>query len=249
MGYEREVEAGSAQQATEQAEDLSTPTASTGNVSSTQHHQNHQHRSKINFPALGAVAFACFTMSIVLCLVAPTLAKRRRRRRHLQTAMHRAAASANQEDASVRDGIRQQAPEKRYANIEAWLVAKTVLGHDDVCDRVLATKTMTSSRSSGSLSTQGESASVTNRMTTKANHMTKSSGLEVSAGNNENNSNISNYSECPICFDTIEPGDIVSWSPQPDCKHVFHHECIKGMCLLLSYHIMFDGALFDSVSS
>ena len=37
--------------------------------------------------------------------------------------------------------------------------------------------------------------------------------------------------ECPICMEAFEVGDIVSWSPNTEvsCRHVFHHECIKGM--------------------
>lgn len=33
--------------------------------------------------------------------------------------------------------------------------------------------------------------------------------------------------ECPICMETFEVDEIVSWSANPTCKHVFHHECIK----------------------
>jgi len=33
--------------------------------------------------------------------------------------------------------------------------------------------------------------------------------------------------ECPICFDEFKPGEIVSWSFKSNCRHVFHHLCIK----------------------
>ena len=33
--------------------------------------------------------------------------------------------------------------------------------------------------------------------------------------------------ECPICMESFGITDVVSWSPSVDCKHVFHHECIK----------------------
>lgn len=33
--------------------------------------------------------------------------------------------------------------------------------------------------------------------------------------------------ECPICMEAMAVGSIVSWSANPNCTHVFHHECIK----------------------
>ena len=37
--------------------------------------------------------------------------------------------------------------------------------------------------------------------------------------------------ECPICMCAFEVDDIVSWSFQPECQHVFHHQCIKEWLL------------------
>jgi Ring finger domain len=33
--------------------------------------------------------------------------------------------------------------------------------------------------------------------------------------------------ECPVCMEKFQVNDIVSWSPSPECEHVFHHVCIK----------------------
>jgi hypothetical protein len=37
--------------------------------------------------------------------------------------------------------------------------------------------------------------------------------------------------ECPICMGELVVGQIVSWSANPDCGHVYHHECIKEWLL------------------
>ena len=38
--------------------------------------------------------------------------------------------------------------------------------------------------------------------------------------------------ECSICFESFQPNDIVSWSPNPACcKQVFHHGCLKEWLL------------------
>ena len=31
----------------------------------------------------------------------------------------------------------------------------------------------------------------------------------------------------PICFEEFEVGQVISYSANPSCGHVFHHECIK----------------------
>jgi hypothetical protein len=40
-----------------------------------------------------------------------------------------------------------------------------------------------------------------------------------------------NGKECPICMNTFCEGDIVSWSANEKCSHVYHHECIKEWML------------------
>jgi hypothetical protein len=37
--------------------------------------------------------------------------------------------------------------------------------------------------------------------------------------------------ECPICMEAFQLDEIVSWSPNEKCSHVFHHECIKEWLL------------------
>jgi hypothetical protein len=44
--------------------------------------------------------------------------------------------------------------------------------------------------------------------------------IELWEGDEEDN-------ECPICMDSFKLDEIVSWSPNENCSHVFHHECIK----------------------
>lgn len=216
---------------------------STTTTSPASQQQENQHDGGLH--ALWAVALAGLASMVFLCLVAASFCTKRRhcrRRRHRNTAIQRAEAAAAEaaspegsSTAIAASKIRQQSPEERYAIIEAWLVSKTVTGHDAVCDRVRATKTMSSSlRSSGSLSSLGDNK--TTISSTVKNHTSVSVvGTENLATDRDiRNQNSNECNECPICFDTIEPGDVVSWSPQPDCGHVFHHECIKGGCIVLS---------------
>jgi len=167
----------------------------------------------MNFSAFIEVIFCSCALAVVLCLIGPTWLAVLRRRRQLRTAIQRAtqeAASRASEDSSLHK-IRRQPAAERYASIEAWLVSKPVTAHDAVCDRVRSSKTtLRTSSSSGSLS-----SIVLVGDTTAA----------AAAFSEETDS--STRAECPICFDTIEPGDVVSWSPQPDCGHVFHHMCLK----------------------
>lgn len=37
--------------------------------------------------------------------------------------------------------------------------------------------------------------------------------------------------ECPVCMSPLQVDDIVSWSANPLCSHVYHHECIKEWLL------------------
>jgi Ring finger domain len=37
--------------------------------------------------------------------------------------------------------------------------------------------------------------------------------------------------ECPICFEEFRVGQVISFSANPECSHVFHHECIKEWLL------------------
>jgi hypothetical protein len=53
---------------------------------------------------------------------------------------------------------------------------------------------------------------------------TETEAIELWEGDEEDN-------ECPICMEAFQLDEIVSWSPNEKCSHVFHHECIKEWLL------------------
>jgi hypothetical protein len=88
--------------------------------------------------------------------------------------------------------------ERRYKAIESWLVSKRVESHNDPCE---------------------EQAVLIGLVSRAATRM-------IDAGLGSDTSEDEEH-ECPICIRAYQVGDIVSWSPNKHCDHVFHHSCIK----------------------
>ena len=63
-------------------------------------------------------------------------------------------------------------------------------------------------------------------------------------GDNVSNSNVR---ECPICMGELQAGQIVSWSANELCSHVYHHECIKGACSFFGLHTCLQDSLSYSL--
>ncbi|GAX25535.1 hypothetical protein FisN_28Hh003 [Fistulifera solaris] len=104
-------------------------------------------------------------------------------------------------------------PSERYLEIEKWLVSKRVEVHDVTCE--LACGMLHPKNDENRPRTLTESTSKTD-----GDHSSQSSDIEEG-----------HRDECSICFEVFRPEEIVSWSPEPNCQHVFHHHCIKEWLL------------------
>jgi hypothetical protein len=122
-----------------------------------------------------------------------------------------------------------ETPEERYRNIEKWLVNKKVEPHDGICDKVLQ-NTLVGRLSGSSPRKETDDTAKKNRPRTLSVNTCVTEDIE-SGGPSSSNSQEEDLPECPICFDVFTPGEIVSWSPDPQCDHIFHHHCIKEWLL------------------
>lgn len=149
------------------------------------------------------VLLSCFMTLlalVVILLPACILNRRRSRRRRIQDS----EALARTMDTGVES-------ERRYYSIEAWLINKQVLAHDEVCD--LAIQLSTSPTENKSATSITDSSPYLDTCDSEA----EDESLDEDDAKHE----------CPICFERFLVGEIVSWSPNPRCDHVFHHHCIK----------------------
>jgi hypothetical protein len=129
---------------------------------------------------------------------------------------------------------RSETPEERYRNIEKWLVNKKVEPHDRICNKVLQNKL---GRLSGRKETDDDTAKKNRRRTMSVNTCVTEDiesgciSTTNSQADDDDDDDDEDLPECPICFDAFQPGEIVSWSPDPHCDHIFHHHCIKEWLL------------------
>lgn len=126
-------------------------------------------------------------------------------------------------DASARR--KRKPPSERYLEIEKWLVSKRVEAHDETCDNVLLCSLfsgLSKREGKGRDSKRNRQRSLTDNTSKTETDHSHSVSSDIEDGH---------LDECPICFDVFEPGEIVSWSPAPNCQHVFHHHCIKEWLL------------------
>jgi hypothetical protein len=97
--------------------------------------------------------------------------------------------------------------EGRYETIESWIISKKVNSHNENCDPVQK-----------AMSAVGD--------------------IAVSADDNDNDTDdaaeteaCDKNNECPICMECFQVDETVSWSPNANCVHAFHHQCIKEWLL------------------
>jgi hypothetical protein len=100
----------------------------------------------------------------------------------------------------------------RYAEVESWLISRRVEPHDEICKKALI-------HLDSSIDNPRELKHGTLSIDTVC--------TDVECGS----LSADEETECPVCMDALEVGDLVSWSPNAHCEHVFHHCCIKEWLL------------------
>jgi hypothetical protein len=127
----------------------------------------------------------------------------------------RNASNLNPRERVPKPEIDPRRIERRYETIEGWLITKKTQKHDAVCEKLVVASAQ-----------RKEEASPVEKCThikCLSSHDTSETDDECSFDYEEK--------ECPICMEGLELGDAVSWSPNEECSHVFHHECIKEWLL------------------
>lgn len=164
---------------------------------------------------IGALLLALFALAINLVLFLPAYYVKRRRLQEQQT--RRQAFRASQPSSAIGGD-----KDDRYRTIESWVVSKQICEHDELCEKVCQLQ------------------SLDNKPRLRKQTMSTVDSVDVEGGDDkdeetatsspscdENSDDESESKECPICFDTFEVNDIVSWSADPVCRHIFHHRCLK----------------------
>jgi hypothetical protein len=100
----------------------------------------------------------------------------------------------------------------RYAEAEACLISRWIEPHDEICEKALL---HLDSSTDNPKDMKDGTSSVDTACT------------DVECGS----FSADEETECPVCMDVLEVGDLVSWSPNANCEHVFHHCCIKEWLL------------------
>jgi hypothetical protein len=96
----------------------------------------------------------------------------------------------------------------RYAQIESWLISRKIQPHDEICKKALLYLDSCTD------------------IPKELNHRTWSADT-VCTDMECGSISVDEEKECPVCMDALEVGELVSWSPNANCEHVFHHCCIK----------------------
>jgi len=162
------------------------------------------------------IVLAC-TMSLAFVFVMPVCFLLMGRQRRLRSSLSlspspssasggaAALASAIAATAGIDEDERRKA---RHATVESWLVSKRVHAHDEVCDALTG---------GADIAPQQKPRSDTN----------STGDTAPDDGDDDEWSETGMGHECVICFEKFKEGEIVSWSPNPKCDHVYHHTCIK----------------------
>jgi hypothetical protein len=142
--------------------------------------------------------------------------------------------AASQRVSSIYLSEDDEARNQRYNTIEAWLVSKVVHQHDDVCGVLTGSEdgVPPGAREEGEEEGRGkaqqekeeEEREEEERMPPASKRTRLLSTDTIAIDDEEWGSTTSDNKdrECPICFEPFKAGEIVSWSPDPSCGHIFH---------------------------
>ena len=146
----------------------------------------------------------------------------------------------------------QERIDRRYETIEHWLITKKILKHDEFCRRVCC-EIVPSSPPLCQVLTDSDKERMKEfaEKKHKAQQQQQQADLEKGEGGSSQDtsqqqqeeeepityftprpdSEWDEEKECPICMNSLCHDDIVSWSANPKCTHVFHHQCVKEWLL------------------
>ena len=175
---------------------------------------------------LGALLMASFAIAVIgVCFMAICISRCRRRRRferRMAAARAGAVTLARPQDTPTTTSACNAS---RYSQVESWIISRKIQRHEEsLCSSVCG-------GSSSETAQQRRAKYLKERTLTVDTVGMEESDEENGSSTISENQTCSNGGECPICYDELSIGDIVSWSPNPSCNHVFHHACIKEWLL------------------
>jgi Ring finger domain len=142
---------------------------------------------------------------------------------------------------------------RRYETVEHWIISKTVQPHDVFCAVVVSNfchhqqrhdDTTVASKDAGCYSEcpspgVDEGDDIDPALPSPPSFPLESPSCDACTDEEEclsmnsswNETEDDSVRECPICMSELLQGQIVSWSANELCNHVYHHECIKEWLL------------------
>jgi hypothetical protein len=209
------------------------------NVPTTTASSSDQNTIESNVNHLVVILLFCITFLINFIICIPSFVHRRRRQRHWDA---RIAVRITSARGSHEDGEENMSPEEvqrikaaRYNIIENWIVSKQIHEHDDLCSKCMPLATLNASTPT-SIEISCSSAETPTKQKTRVVKTASTVDMtdeEWGEGMGDDGDEEEGGNECPICFEELQVGDVVSWSPESShtCKHIFHHACIKEWLL------------------
>jgi hypothetical protein len=119
---------------------------------------------------------------------------------------------AQEQEPPVEAMGKKQRKTMRYAEVESWLISRRIEPHDEICKKALI---YLDSGTDNPKELKHGTSSVDTVCT------------DVECGPFP----ADEETECPVCMEALEVGELVSWSSNTHCEHVFHHCCIKEWLL------------------
>ena len=144
--------------------------------------------------------------------------------------------------------------QRRYETIENWLITKRVQVHNETCTRLLQLA-QDSVEGMEQVDLPQHKIQLCDSLDTADTTLEEDDEVDAELGNAEElqheqnppplsswnlgqqppspstTTTASSADSCSICFSRFKPNQLVSWSCNPSCRHVYHHVCIKEWLL------------------